>query len=68
MEIENLESAIKFIEENTDEKTIFSRAYISNIHKIITNKLTQEGSMYPGDLRKHNVAIKRSQHIPPNHM
>jgi Fic family protein len=72
IEIENLENAIKFIEENTDEKTNFSRAYISNIHKIITDRLTLpphgEGSKYPGDLRKHNVAIKKSQHTPPNHM
>jgi Fic family protein len=71
-EIENLENAIKFIEENTDEKTIFSRAYISDIHKIITDKLTLpphgEGSKYPGDLRKHNVAIKKSKHTPPNYM
>jgi Fic family protein len=72
IEIENLEKAINFIEENTDEKTVFDRAYISNIHKIITDKLTQppygEGSMYSGGLRRHDVAIKKSQHTPPNHM
>lgn len=70
-EIKNLENAIKFIEDNTDENTKFDRAYISEIHKIITKNLTQppkgEGSKYPGELRKHDVSIKKSGHIPPQH-
>lgn len=70
-EIQNLENAIDFIEENTDEKTKFDRAYISQIHKIITNGLTPppkgEGSKYPGELRKHDVSIKKSGHKPPQH-
>ncbi|MDD3342193.1 MAG: Fic family protein [Sulfurospirillaceae bacterium] len=70
-EIKNLENAIRFIEENTDEETIFNRAYISQIHKIITKDLTPpphgEGSKYPGELRKHDVSIKKSGHTPPQH-
>jgi filamentation induced by cAMP protein fic len=54
-EIKSLENAIAFIEDNTDEETIFDRAYISEIHKIITKGLTPptkgEGSNYPGELR-----------------
>jgi len=70
-EIKNLENAIKFIEDNTDENTKFDRAYISEIHKIITKNLTQppkgEGSKYPGELRKHDVSIKKSGHTPPQY-
>lgn len=62
-EIKNLENAIKFIEDNTDEDTKFDRAYISQIHKIITNNLTPppngEGSRYSGELRRHDVSIKK---------
>lgn len=70
-EIRNLENAIDFIEENTDEHTIFNRAFISEIHKIITKNLTPppsgEGSKNPGELRSHNVKIKSSGHVPPSY-
>lgn len=70
-EIKNLDKAIEFIEENTDENTPLNRAYISQIHKILTDNLTPppngEGSRYPGELRQHNVSIKKSGHIPPEH-
>lgn len=70
-EIINLDKAISFIEENTNEKTTFDRAFISEIHKIITKDLTPppkgEGSKNPGELRTHNVEIKSSKHVPPEH-
>lgn len=70
-EIRNLENAIDFIEENTDENTSINRAFISEIHKIITNNLTPpptgEGSRNPGELRTHDVKIKSSGHTPPAH-
>lgn len=69
-EIKNLEKAIEFIEENTDEDTKITRAYISELHKIITQDLTVppngEGSKNPGNLRTHNVSIKQSHHSPPD--
>lgn len=68
-ELANIEAAAKFIEENTNAYTKIDRAYISQLHKIITFRLTPppegEGSRYPGELRKENVAIKRSKHTPP---
>ena len=71
-EIKNLELAIRFIEENTDENTQINRAYISEIHKILTNNLTPppngEGSRYPGELRKHSVSINSSGHTPPDNI
>ncbi|MDX9813521.1 MAG: Fic family protein [Sulfurimonas sp.] len=70
-EIKNLYKAIEFIEENTDENTLLNRAYISQIHKILTKNLTPppkgEGSRYPGELRHNNVTIKKSGHTPPEH-
>lgn len=69
-EITNLENAIDFIEENTDQSTVLNRAFISEIHKILTKGLTPppngEGSKNPGELRNHNVKIKSSGHTPPD--
>ncbi len=69
-EVENIEKAIAFIEENTDVDTKFSRMYISELHKIITKDLTPppdgEGSKNPGNLRSENVKIKNVKHIPPD--
>lgn len=68
-EIKNLEIAIQFIEDNTETDTIFTRAYISELHKIVTKDLSPppkgEGSKYPGELRKCEVSITHSQHIAP---
>lgn len=70
-ELSNIEDAISFIEDNTDEETKINRAYISELHKIVTYKLSPppkgEGSKYPGALRKHNVKIGKSDHKPPSH-
>ncbi|NUM70875.1 MAG: Fic family protein [Ignavibacteriaceae bacterium] len=70
-EVFNLEAAINFIEGNTDEKTTLNRAYISELHKIITADLTPppngEGSKNPGGLRTHNVQIRKANHIPPDY-
>lgn len=69
-EIENINKAINFIESNTDIGTTLNRAYISELHKIVTKDLTPpphgEGSTNPGSLRTHNVGIKKSQHTPPD--
>lgn len=68
-EIKNLERAIEFIEANTDEVTVLNRAFISEIHRILTKELTPppkgEGSLYLCELRKHPVSIKSSGHTPP---
>ncbi|HED38789.1 MAG TPA: Fic family protein [Ignavibacteria bacterium] len=70
IEVENIEKAIAFIEGNTDMDTKFSRMYISELHKILTNGLTPppngEGSKNPGNLRNQNVKIKNVKHIPPD--
>jgi Fic family protein len=69
-EIKNIESAIDFIESNVDKNTVFNRALISQIHKILVEGLKLpprgEGSKYPGALRPINVVISGSRHIPPD--
>ena len=69
LEIENNEKALNFIEENIGEQKI-DRAFLSQIHKIITEDLTPpldgEGSRNPGDYRKINVALAESSHSPPD--
>lgn len=69
-EIYNIDKAIDFIENNVNKKTIFDRAFISEIHKILVAGLTPpttgEGSQYPGQLRPVNVSIKGSAHVPPD--
>lgn len=68
-EIFNIERAIKFIEENVNSQTIFSRALISELHKIIVDGLTPppagEGSRTPGAYRSTAVSIVNSSHKPP---
>ncbi len=69
-EIENLDAATQWIEKHTNETTKFDRAYMSEIHKLVVKDLTPppsgEGSMYPGELRKVNVEIRKSLHNPPD--
>lgn len=68
-EIENIDEAISFIEKNVNGSTQFDRAIVYEIHKILVNGLTPplagEGSRYPGIFRPINVAIRKSNHIPP---
>ena len=69
-EIFNIDRAIEFIEENILDNGRIERAHISEIHKILVDKLTPppqgEGSRYPGEFRKIEVRIKGSNHIPPD--
>lgn len=69
LEIENNEKALDFIEKNIDRHRI-DRAFLSEVHKIVVKVLTPppkgEGSKYPGDYRKINVALAGSSHTPPD--
>lgn len=69
LEIKNNEIALNFIEQNINNHNI-DRAFISEIHKIITKDLTipqdGEGSRYPGEYRKISVSLVGSQHKPPD--
>ena len=66
-EIQNIEKAMAFIEENVIEYPI-NRAFISEMHKMVVDGLSpdEEGDRTAGEYRKHNVKIAKSDHIPPD--
>ena len=68
VEIQNVEQALEFIDENIKDQKI-DRSFLSEIHKITVNNLTLppqgEGSRHPGEFRKENVKIKGAKHTPP---
>lgn len=68
-EIQNIEKAMAFIEENVQEYPI-NRAFISEMHKMIIEGLLPppdgEGDGTPGKYRKTNLKINKSTHKPPD--
>ncbi|MGB5026398.1 MAG: Fic family protein [Saprospiraceae bacterium] len=68
-EIQNIEKAMAFIEENVKEYPI-NRAFISEMHKMIIEGLLPppdgEGDGTPGKYRKTNLKINKSIHKPPD--
>lgn len=67
-EIRNIEKAMAFIEENVKDYPI-NRAFISELHKMIVDGLAPppdgEGDVTPGEYRKTNLKINKSDHLPP---
>ncbi len=67
-EIQNIEKAMAFVEENVGEYPI-NRAFICEMHKMIVDGLLPppdgEGDATPGEYRKINLKISKSAHIPP---
>ena len=66
VEIANMESALEFIDAHVRERPI-DRAFIAELHRMVVDGLTKEGSATPGNYRERNVAIKGSAHVPPPH-
>ena len=67
-EIQNIEKAMAFIEENVSDYPI-NRLFLSEMHKKIVDGLKPppdgEGDATPGDYRKINLRINKSTHKPP---
>jgi Fic family protein len=65
-EIQNMEKAMSFIDENAQNLTI-NRALVSELHKMVVDGLSEEheGDLTPGVYRTHQVGIKNSEHVPP---
>lgn len=67
-EIQNIEKAMAFIEENVKDYPI-NRAFLSEMHKMIVDGLLPppdgEGDSTPGEYRKTNLKINKSTHKPP---
>jgi len=66
-EIQNMERALTYIEENIDDRPI-CRIFISEIHQILMEGLSpdHEGDYTPGVYRQVNVSIAKSEHTPPD--
>lgn len=68
-ELDNLEEAIRFIEEHVESGTEINRALLSEMHKLVVKDLPLpphgEGSQYPGVYRPMPVAINKADHVPP---
>lgn len=68
-EIQNIEKAMAFIEENVDDYPI-NRFFVSEMHKMIVDSLLPppngEGDYTPGEYRKVNLKIQKSSHHPPD--
>jgi Fic family protein len=67
-EIQNIEKAMAFIEDNVKEHPI-NRAFVSEMHKMVVDGLLPppdgEGDHTPGEYRKNNLKINKSSHKPP---
>lgn len=67
-EIDNMERAMSFIDENIKDMD-FNRAFISDLHKKVVEKLLSppdgEGDKTPGVYRKKAVGISKSAYKPP---
>ena len=68
LEIQNIERAMEFIEQNVVDYPI-NKSFISELHKIIVDGLSfsngGEGDKTPGVYRSHNIKISNSNHLPP---
>lgn len=70
-EIQNIETAMDFIERNIKNSPV-NRAFVSEIHKIVVDGLPPppkgEGDKTPGKYRAQNLKITKSEHLPPEHL
>lgn len=68
-ELDNLRKAIQFVDQYCEEHESISLPFILELHKKITQNLPlgndQPGDETPGKLRKKDVEITKSSHIPP---
>ena len=68
-EIQNIEKAMAFVEDNINDYPI-NRAFLSEMHKKIVDGLLPppdgEGDARPGEYRKVNLKINKSSHKPPD--
>lgn len=66
-EIQNMENALDFVDQNI-EKTKINRRFLSELHKIVVKDLEREGSERPGKYRQRNLKIAQAQHTPPDYV
>lgn len=71
-EIDNMERAMDFVDENIKPGSNIDHAFIRELHKIVVSGLkpppSGEGDREPGLYRGHDVSIKNATHRPPLHV
>ncbi|WP_229689115.1 Fic family protein [Puia dinghuensis] len=67
-EIQNIEAALDFVDANIKDYPI-NRTFLSELHKMVVKDLEPppagEGDASPGEYRRHQVKINKSNHVPP---
>jgi Fic family protein len=66
-EIQNILAAMTFID-GTDAEEPLSHVFIRELHRISVQGLVREGDPNPGNYRRVDVGISRSNHHPPSHL
>ncbi len=64
-EMENIESAMTYVEESIQPGDRLSEHFISELHAITVGELQREGDATPGAYRQHAVRIGQSAHLLP---
>ena len=69
-EIQNIEKAMVFVEDNVADYSI-NRMFVSEMHRMIVDGLFPppegEGDRTPGEYRRVNVKIAQLDHVPPDY-
>ena len=64
-EMENIEAAMVYIEENILPGERLTEHFIRELHAITVKGLEREGDATPGAYRQKSVKIAQSEHLPP---
>lgn len=66
MEIENIERAMRFVEEAVTPGAMLSEHLVRELHAMTVHELEREGDKTPGAYRETSVRIAQSTHLPPD--
>lgn len=64
-EVENIEEAIDFVEENVEKGSLITHQLIRELHALTVAGLSREGDRTPGSYRMCEVTIAGATHKPP---
>ncbi|MES2322081.1 MAG: Fic family protein [Pseudomonadota bacterium] len=65
MEIDNIERAMRYVEEVVSPGSMLSEHLIRELHSMTVQALQREGDKTPGSYRATPVQIAQSDHLPP---
>jgi Fic family protein len=63
-ELENIQAALKFIDDYVQKGSVIDRALVSELHKLVVKNLNRDGDPTPGVYRNDSVSISNSEHAP----